>query len=148
VPLSLSVVTAERTVLQRDDVQRLIVPTTEGQITVLPSHAALMSSLGYGEMLAVVPGETIAMAVFGGFIQVLRDRVTVLADAAERAEEINEERAEAARQRAQQRLAGQHSGPEQLNVLRARLALERSLVRLRVRRRARGATGVPSMAER
>jgi F-type H+-transporting ATPase subunit epsilon len=148
VPLSLSVVTAERTVLQRDDVQRLIVPTSEGQITVLPSHAALMSSLGYGEMLAVVPGETIAMAVFGGFIQVLRDRVTVLADAAERAEEINEERAEAARQRAQQRIAGQHTGPEALDLVRARLALERSLVRIRVRRRARGATGVPSMAER
>lgn len=148
-PLSLKVVTAERTVLQRDDVQRLIVPTSEGQITVLPHHAALMSSLGYGEMLAVVPGETIALSVLGGFIQVVQDQVTVLADAAERAEEINEERAEAARQRAQQRLAGQHSGPEALNVLRARLALERSLVRIRVRRRTHGgATGVPSMRER
>ena len=147
--LSLKVVTAERTVLQRDDVQRLIVPTSEGQITVLPHHAALMSSLGYGEMLAVVPGETIALSVLGGFIQVVQDQVTVLADAAERAEEINEERAEAARQRAQQRLAGQHSGPEALNVLRARLALERSLVRIRVRRRTHGgATGVPSMRER
>jgi F-type H+-transporting ATPase subunit epsilon len=148
VPLSLNIVTAERTVLQRDDVQRLVVPTSEGQITVLPHHAALMSSLGYGEMLAMVPGDTIALAVFGGFIQVVHDQVTVLADVAERAEEINEERAEAARQRAQQRLAGQHSGPEALNVLRARLALERSLVRIRVRRRARPATGVPSMAER
>jgi F-type H+-transporting ATPase subunit epsilon len=148
VPLSLNVVTAERTVLQRDDVLRVIVPTSEGQITVLPSHAALMSSLGYGEMLAVVPGDTIAMAVFGGFIQVVRDQVTVLADAAERAEEINEERAEAARQRAQQRIAGQHTGPEALDMVRARLALERSLVRIRIRRRARGVTGVPSMAER
>ncbi len=144
-PLSLNIVTAERTIVERDDVLRLIVPTSEGQITVLPSHAALMSSLGYGEMLAVVPGDTIAMAIFGGFIQVVHDQVTVLADAAERAEEINEERAEAARQRAQQRLAGQHTGPEALNVLRARLALERSLVRIKVRRRARGATGVPSM---
>ena len=147
-PLSLNVVTAERTVLQRDDVQRLIVPTTEGQITVLPHHAALMSSLGFGEMLVVVPGETIAMSVLGGFIQVARDQVTVLADAAEHAEEINEERAEAARQRAQERLAGQHSGPEALNVLRARLSLERSLVRIRVARRRRSATGVPSMSER
>lgn len=146
-PLSLSVVTAERTVVQRDDVQRLVVPTSEGQITVLPHHAALMSSLGYGEMLAYVPGEIVAMAVFGGFLQVANDQVIVLADAAERADEINEERADAARQRAQQRLSGQHSGPEALNVLRARLSLERSLVRIKVARRRRG-SGVPSMAER
>lgn len=146
-PLSLSVVTAERTILNRDDVQRLIVPTTEGQITILPSHAALMASLGYGELLAVCPSEVIAMAVFGGFLQVTHDQVTVLADAAERAEDINEERAEAARERAARRLAGQHAGIEALNVLRARLSLERALVRLKVRRR-RPATGVPSMSER
>ena len=54
-PLSLTIVTAERTVIQRDDVQRLIVPASDGQITILPSHTALMSSLGYGEMLAVCP---------------------------------------------------------------------------------------------
>jgi F-type H+-transporting ATPase subunit epsilon len=146
-PLSLSVVTAERTILTREDVQRLIVPTTEGQITVLPSHAPLMASIGYGELLAVCPGETIAMAVFGGFLQVTHDQVTVLAAVAERAEDINEERAEAARERAARRLAGQHAGPEALNLLRARLAMERALVRLRVRRR-RSATGVPSMSER
>jgi F-type H+-transporting ATPase subunit epsilon len=145
VPLSLSVVTAERTVLQRDDVQRLIVPTTEGQITILPSHAALMSSLGYGEMLAVCPGDTVAMAVFGGFLQVVHDQVTVLADAAERAEDINEERAEAARQRAQQRIAGQTAEGGPVDLARARLALERSSVRIPVRRRARPGTGVPSM---
>jgi F-type H+-transporting ATPase subunit epsilon len=147
VPLSLNVVTAERSIVQRDDALRLIVPTTEGQITVLPSHAALMSAIGYGELTVVCPGETISLAVFGGFLQVARDTVTVLATVAERAEDIDEERAEAARVRAQQRLAGQHAGPEALDVLRARLALERSLVRLRVRRR-RPATGVPSMRER
>ena len=146
-PLSLSVVTAERTILTREDVQRLIVPATEGQITVLPSHAPLMASIGYGELLAVCPGETIAMAVFGGFLQVTHDHVTVLASVAERAEEINEERAEAARERAARRLAGQHAGPEALNLLRARLAMERALVRLRVRRR-RVVTGVPSLSER
>jgi F-type H+-transporting ATPase subunit epsilon len=147
VPLSLTVVTAERTVLQRDDVQRLIVPTIDGQITVLPSHAALMASLGMGELTAICPGETVGMAVLGGFIQVARDRVTVLADAAERADEINEERADAARERAQRRLAGPHAGAEALNVLRARLAAERALVRLKVRRRYHG-TGAPSLRER
>lgn len=146
-PLSLSVVTAERTILTREDVQRLIVPTTEGQITVLPSHAALMASIGNGELLAVCPGETIAMAVFGGFLQVTHDQMTVLASVAERAEDINEERAEAARERAARRLAGQYAGTEALNLIRARLSMERALVRLRVRRR-RAATGVPSMSER
>ena len=143
-PLSLSVVTAERTIVQRDDVLRLVVPTTEGQITVLPSHAALMSSLGMGELLAYVPGDTLPMAVFGGFIQVVADQVTILADAAERAEDISEERAEAARERAARRLAGQHAGPEALNLIRTRLSMERALIRLRVRRR-RSPTGVPSM---
>ena len=142
-PLSLSVVTAERTVLQWDGVSRLIVPTTEGQITILPHHAALMASLGYGELVAIGTNELVAMAVFGGFIQVAHDQVTVLADAAERAEDINEERAEAARQRAEQRLAGQHVGPDALDVLRARLALQRALVRVRVHRSRRG-TGVPA----
>ncbi|MEI6664586.1 MAG: ATP synthase F1 subunit epsilon [Chloroflexota bacterium] len=143
-PLSLSVVTAERTILQRDDVQRLIVPTTEGQITVLPMHVALMSSLDYGELTAVCGNETVTIAVFGGFIQVAHDQVTILADAAERAENINEERAEAARQRAERRVAGQPVDPgEVVNVLRARLALSRATLRLRVRRRR--ATGAPAM---
>ena len=146
-PLTLNVVTAERTVLQRDDVLRLIVPTTEGQITVLPSHAALMSSLGYGELLAVVPGgETIEMTVFSGFIQVVHDHVTVLADAAERAEDINEDRADAARARAQEHLAGDL--PPDLDLMQVRLALSRALIRLRVRRRARNVSGVRSMSER
>jgi F-type H+-transporting ATPase subunit epsilon len=142
-PLSLSVVTAERTVLQWDGVNRLIVPTTEGQITILPHHAALMASLGYGELVAIGTNELVAMAVFGGFIQVAHDQVTVLADAAERAEDINEERAEEARQRAERRLAGQHVGPEALDMLRAQLALQRALIRLRVHRARRG-TGVPA----
>ena len=144
-PLSLSVVTAERTVLQRDDVQRLIVPTTEGQITILPSHVPLMTALGFGEMVAVTPQGPIAMAIFGGFLQVARNVVTVLADSAERADEIDEARAEAARERAQRRISGvAPDRDEAIDQLRAQLALQRALLRLRVRRR-HGATGVPSM---
>ncbi|MSQ41558.1 MAG: ATP synthase F1 subunit epsilon [Dehalococcoidia bacterium] len=143
-PLALSVVTQERTVLERRDVLRLIVPTTEGQITVLPSHAPLMASLAIGELVVVVPGQQIPLAIHGGFIQVARDEVTVLADAAEHVEEIDEQRAEAARERAQRRLAGPRAGPEAVDLLRAQLALQRALVRLRVRRRRGGATGVPS----
>ena len=144
-PLTLSIVTQERTVLERDDVLRLIVPTTEGQITVLPSHAPLMASLAIGEMVVIAPGEEVALAVHGGFLQVARDMVTVLADVAEHADEIDEARADAARQRAEERLAGPHAAPEAVDLLRAQLSLQRSLLRLRVRRR-RSPTGVPSAA--
>ena len=98
-PLTFSIVTQEREVLRRDDVLRLIVPTTEGQITVLPSHAALMASLEIGELIAVVPGEEHAFAIHGGFMQVTNDEVTVLADAAEHIDEIDAERADEARAR-------------------------------------------------
>ena len=139
-PLKLSVVTAEREVSVRDDVLRLIVPTTEGQITLLPSHAALMASLDIGEMIAVVDGRQEPMVVHGGFIQVLRDEVTVLADAAERVDEIDEARAEAARDRAHERIEGRGTLEEALDMARARRALMRAQARIRVRRR----TGVPS----
>ena len=146
-PLSLSVVTAERTVIERTDVERLVVPTTEGQITILPSHAALMASLSIGMMVAYVPGGTQTMAVHGGFIQVVRDQVTVLADAAERAEDIDESRADAARARAEQRL-GSRGTPtaDTVDFLRAQLSMQRALLRLRVYRHHR--TGVPPVGAR
>jgi F-type H+-transporting ATPase subunit epsilon len=144
-PLHLTVVTAERTVFDRGDVLRVIVPTTEGQITLLPSHAPLMASLAIGELVAVTPAGQEAMAIHGGFLQIVRDTVTVLADAAEHADEIDEARAEAARQRAQRRLAGERITAEegQVDLLRARLAVERALIRVKVRRRRRPAGATP-----
>ena len=141
-PLRLSIVTAEQPVLDRDDVQRVIVPTTEGQITVLPSHAALMASLEIGELVAIGSDGEEDIVVHGGFIQVLRDEVTVLADAAERVDEIDEERAESARERARERLEGAVAADEIVDLARARLALLRAETRIRVRRRRRG-TGAP-----
>ena len=139
-PLSLSVVTAERTILNREDVQRLVVPTTEGQITVLPSHAPLMSSIGYGALTAYCLGEVDVMAVFGGFLQVANNQVIVLADAAERPDQIDEQRAEAARNRAVRRIAGELLGGEQqVDLARARLALARATIRLRVAQARRNA---------
>ena len=137
-PLRLSIVTAEREVSSRDDVQRLIVPTTEGQITLLPGHAALMASLDIGEMVTVAGGGREPMVVHGGFIQVLRDEVTVLADAAESIDEIDEERAEAARARASERIEGHVTLEEAIDMARARTALLRALARIRVLRKYRG----------
>ena len=145
-PLRLTIVTAQRTVLEQDGVTKIVVPAAEGQITILPSHAALMSSLAIGEMLVSGNGPQEPIAIHGGFIQVAHDEVSVLADAAERADQIDVTRAEAARGRAQARLEGRDVHlVGALDVLRAQLALQRSLARLRVaRRRAGGATGVPS----
>ena len=149
-PLQLTVVTAERTVLSRSDVTRVIIPTTEGQITVLPSHAPLMASLAIGELIAFTPMGSEAMAVHGGFVQVVRNVVTILADAAEHVDEIDEARVEAARERAQRRLAGERIVPDesQVDILRARLAMDRALVRLKVRRRRRAPVVLPSGADR
>ena len=137
-PLQVSIVTAEREISARDDVQRLIVPTTEGQITLLPGHAALMASLDIGEMVTVAGGNREPMVVHGGFIQILHDQVTVLADAAESLDEIDEARAEEARTRAMERIEGTVTLEEALDMARARLALLRAQARISVIRKYRG----------
>ena len=137
-PLQVSIVTAEREISSRDDVQRLIVPTTEGQITLLPSHAPLMASLDIGEMVTVAGADREPMVVHGGFIQILHDQVTVLADAAESIDEIDEARAEAARERAAERVEGRMTTEEVLDMARARLALLRAQARIRIYRKYRG----------
>lgn len=144
-PLKLSIVTADRTVLERDDVTRLVVPGADGQLTILPSHAALMTSLGLGEMLAYTSDGLEPIAIHGGFLQVANDEVKVLADAAEHADDINEERADEARTRAHQRITTRTElGEGQFDLLRAQLAMQRALLRLKVRRRKHG-TGAPTM---
>ncbi len=146
-PLMLTIVTAQRTILELEGVTKVVVPAAEGQITVLPHHAALMTGLAVGEMLVSSPAGQEALAIHGGFLQVLDDVVSVLADAAERSEQIDVARAEAARARAEARLEGRDQAlVGGLDVLRAQLALQRSLTRLRVARRRTGtaATGVPS----
>jgi F-type H+-transporting ATPase subunit epsilon len=145
-PLKLSIVTADRTVLERDDVTRLVVPGLDGQLTLLPSHAALMVSLGFGELIAYTPDGVEPIAIHGGFLQIANDEVSVLADAAEHADDISEERADSARQRAEERIAdrSQAIGEGQFDLLRAQLSIQRAMLRLRVRRRKHG-SGAPSV---
>lgn len=108
---------------------------------ILPHHAPLLTTLKPGELRIKKSGEEILLAVTGGFMEVLPDRVTILADAAERAEEIDLARAEAARQRAQERVAGHAT---EIDRTRAMAAMARATARLRVaqklasRRRAPG----------
>ena len=136
-PLHLEVITPERKVYE-DDVDMVVAPASEGYVGILPHHAPLFTTLGPGEFKVKRGGVEEILAVFGGFMDVRADRVVVLTDAAEPAEEIDASRAQQARDRAQQVLA---AGPASAaDEQRARAELQRALVRLRVsenRRRRR-----------
>jgi F-type H+-transporting ATPase subunit epsilon len=135
-PIRLEIVTPERAVLA-DDVDMVIAPASEGYVGILPHHAPLITTLGPGELRIKKGGVETSLAVFGGFMDVRPDRVIVLTDAAEQADEIDETRAQAARERAKQAL---EAGTAGIDEARARASLERAMVRLRVseRRRRRG----------
>ena len=124
----LEVVTAERVVFA-DDVDVVVAPGVEGQLGILPHHAPLMTTLVPGELLMRKGGQEFSLVISGGFLEVRPDRIIVLADAAERADEIDIARAETAKQRAAERL---HERPPGLDEARAEAALRRALVRLKV----------------
>ena len=132
--IRLDVVTAERAVYS-DDVDIVIAPGVEGQLGILPNHTPLMTLLQPGELIARKGTEEYSLAVSGGFLEVRPDRVIVLADSAERAEEIDIARAEEAKQRAEQRL--EESYVPAVDAARAEAALRRSLIRLKVATRRR-----------
>ena len=139
--LKVDIVTAERLVYSEDGVERLIVPGVEGELGVLTLHAPLLTMIQPGVLRIVKGGDEVEMAITGGFIEVRQNRVTILADAAERAEEIDTVRAEEARRRAQRRLEERVAEED---LARAEASLARALARLKVverRRRRRG--GVP-----
>jgi F-type H+-transporting ATPase subunit epsilon len=112
----------------------VVAPGSEGYFGVLPGHAAFLTTLGSGEVSYRDGREEHRLAVIGGFAEVSGDRVIILAEHAERPEEIDRERAERARQRAEQRLAGKNpsGGQEEIDYTRALAALQRALARLQV----------------
>jgi F-type H+-transporting ATPase subunit epsilon len=130
------VVTAEREVFAEEGVDEVVAPGIEGELTVLPSHAPLLTMIKPGIMRLVKGGQDVDVAITGGFLEVREDRVTILADAAERAEEIDELEAEEAR-RAAERAMQERESSEQF--AEASAAMQRALLRLkaveRVRRR-------------
>jgi len=132
VTVKLDIVTAERVIFS-EDVDTVVAPGIEGQLGVLPHHTPLMTMLQSGELLIKQTGSEFCMAISGGFLEVRPDRIIVLADSAERAEEIDIARAEEAKRRAEERLT-EHKGAE-LNAARAELALRRALIRLKAAER-------------
>ena len=137
--LKFEIVTAERLVYS-GDVDVVIAPGIEGQLGILPNHAPLLTTLQPGELVARKDGEETAMFVSGGFLEVMQNRVTVLADVAERVEEIDIGRAEEARRRAEERLGERL--PE-VDLAAAEAALRRALVRIKIaeRRKKKPPTG-------
>jgi F-type H+-transporting ATPase subunit epsilon len=126
--LQVELVTAEGRLLSRE-ADFVVAPGIEGELGVLPRHIPLLTPLRPGEVMVRNDGDEEFLFVAGGFLEVLPDRVVILADAAERAEDIDEARAEEARRRAQQLLEEQ---PEGIDTAATALALERAVMRLRV----------------
>jgi len=126
--LKLDIVTAER-VVYSDEADVVVAPGIDGQLGILPHHAALMTTLQPGELRVRKGGEEFSLAISGGFLEVRPDRVIILADAAERAEEIDIARAEEAKRRAEDRL--RQPTPE-VDMAEAETALHRALARLEV----------------
>jgi F-type H+-transporting ATPase subunit epsilon len=141
---TLEVVTPARQVV-RETVSEAQIPVLGGYIGVLPGHTPLLAEMGIGELSYHIGNRVVSCTAIGGFVEVLSDRVIVLADSAERAEEINVARAEAARDPAQKRLAT----PNDLNVdwKRVEESLQRAQVRLQVAAKA-GTSSVASSAPR
>lgn len=132
--IKFQITTPERVVFH-DEVDEVVLPTTQGEIGVLPHHIPLVALLVPGEVRIRKGSETTYMAVSGGFIQVRPESVTVLADTAEREDEIDLTRAEEARRRAHELMQQKQAGATDFAALSARL--EKELARLKVARRRR-----------
>jgi F-type H+-transporting ATPase subunit epsilon len=129
-PIHLEIVTAERVVLE-DEVDQINAPTRDGRVGILPRHEALLSILAPGELDIIKDGVRTPFAVSGGFMEVLNSRVTILADTVERADEIDEARAEEARRLAEER---KQQAQSDRDMAIAELKLRKEMARLQVAR--------------
>lgn len=145
--MHVEVVTAERE-LYSGEADLVSAPGSEGRLGILPRHAALLALLAPGELRIKLGAEEEPLFVSGGFIEVFENSVTVLADTAEHAEEIDQARAEAARRRAEERLAQAQSNEERADL---EAALQRAVNRIRVAelagRRSRRRINMPSQEQ-
>ncbi|MCI0407484.1 MAG: F0F1 ATP synthase subunit epsilon [Acidobacteria bacterium] len=134
--IQLDIVTPERAVLS-EAVDELILPGTEGYLGVRPGHAPLLTTLKLGSIMIRKGNDRQYLAVSWGFVEVLPEQVSILAETAERAEEIDVDRAVRAKERAEQRLK---SPDPDVDFQRAQVALEKALIRIQVASRAGAAS--------
>ena len=134
--IELIVVTPEKQ-LPRETVVEVTIPGLDGELGVLPGHAPLITELGIGELRykTSTSSQPVLLAILRGFAEVLPDRVTILAETAERAHEIDLARAEAAKARAEQRLTANDAN---IDWDRAAISLQRAVIRIQVARKYRG----------
>jgi F-type H+-transporting ATPase subunit epsilon len=135
-PIQLEIVSPERRAYA-DEVDMVIVPGIDGELGILPHHTRLLSALGTGELRIKKAGTEQLMLISGGFVEVRPDRVVVMADLAERSDEIDEAKAVEARKRAEAEL---EQTKDPVDIARVRAALQTALMRERIatRRRTRG----------
>ncbi|MDP1846084.1 MAG: F0F1 ATP synthase subunit epsilon [Candidatus Moranbacteria bacterium] len=131
--IKFKIVTPEKTVYE-DSIDQVTLPTQEGEITVLPNHIPLISVLAPGELVAKKDGEEIAMAVSGGMVEVRKNEITILADTAERAEEIDIKRAEEAKDRAE-KLKEERIQTDEVQYATVAAIFEKNLARIKVARK-------------
>ena len=131
-PLLLEIVTPEK-LAWSDEVDAVVLPGSEGELGVLPHHAPLISTLGAGELRLRKGGAEESFAIVGGFLQVLPDKVVVMAETADMASEIDLEKAQEARRQAEQALEG--GFVEGADLAAARASLQTALLRIRVAER-------------
>ena len=134
--LSLEIVTPDRAVV-REEVDEVQLPGTEGYLGILPGHTPLLTSLRVGQLWYRKGADKHYLAIAFGFAEVLPDRVRLLAQVAERAEEIDLSRAEEHRRRAEAALQAAKSGYPDIDLERARISLLKSMVRIQVATRAK-----------
>jgi len=143
-PFHCEIVTQDRK-LYDGPADMVVAPGTEGLMGILPNHAPLLSTLDFGVLTVRYQGEEELFTIAGGVIEVLPDAVTVLADSGEHVAEIDEQRAESARRRAEELLA-KGPPPDTDEYLAIQAALRRSTLRLKVARRQRGHGPPPGRA--
>jgi len=127
--VEIKIITPEKTVLQADNVEQVLLPAQNGEVGILTSHIPMICALKVGRIRVDLPTGSVDLATSGGFAEVLDDLVTVLADTAERSSDIDLERARKARHRAEERLRRQD---EKTDYARAQLAMSRALNRLKI----------------
>ena len=140
-PFHCEIVTQERTVFS-GDVDSVNLPGTEGRLGVLPRHSATLTTLAYGEVMVRIDGDESFYAIGGGFAEIRPDKVIVLADSAEQADDIDLDRAEQARERAEKLMSeGVPEDPDRYAQIQA--SLHRARIRINVASRRRRSSAVP-----
>lgn len=138
--IKFKIVTPEKTVIE-DEVDQVTLPVTDGEVTILPNHRSYIASLKAGEIMVKRDGQEINLATAGGFVEFDQNKLIVLADRAERAEEIDLKRAEEARARAE-KLKDEKISLDEMEYAKIAALVEKEAARVRVARKHRTKSGM------